>query len=779
QINCGYSFDDFEVKNPYGIGNNAIASGCAYLYTTDGLVLQQRNLTTGAVNTSVNLPGGNNGHAGEDDAGPGNDNSGVAVDLQCGNVYAGSNNAVYIYDQNLNAITSVAAPGTVLDVKFGNSLVAACGYNGTSGFVMQFAAQTCPGLTITHTNGACKTLASATVATPTFCTGPYTYLWTPGGQTTQTATGLGTGVYTVTIGTATSCVTVTDTVTISSAGFVNVTAVSSGAACTGTATATATGGTAPYTYSWNSGQTTSVISAVPAGSYTCNVTDANGCIGQAFVTVNTSGPAVASTSTNVICFGGKTGSAALTVTGGTPGYTYKWTSGQTTSAVNGLAAGQYTCTVTDKGGCSDIVTINITQPPGIRDSLVSSVEDKCFGDKNGQLVIGTAGGANPLSYKWSNGETTTADTGLVAGPYVLTITDANGCVTSINEMVTQPTQITSTVTGQNMCSGQSATLNATAAGGSPGYTFSWNGVNGGSTYTVSPLVTTTYTLEVTDANGCKSAQAPITVIVNPTPNVLFVPDTIDGCYPLCVKFRDQTTVAGGTIANWHWTFGNGDTSNQQNPTDCYAKPGVYSVSLTATSNSGCVAHLLISNLITVYDHPHADFTDAPQPVNIMNPFVQFTDKTVDQYGIQNWFWTLGDATDSTSTNQNTAHTYQDTGTFCPTLVVTNIHQCTDSIEHCIIIEPLFTLYIPNAFTPNHDGNDDVFLPKGIYVCSFEMYIFDRWGQELFHTTDLYKGWDGKMGGSVIQEDTYVYLIYATDCETHSKHSYVGRVTLLK
>ncbi|HWY97680.1 MAG TPA: SprB repeat-containing protein, partial [Bacteroidia bacterium] len=354
--NTGYTYDDYDFKSMYSIPTNGIAASCAYVYTSDGYHLDQRSLTTGKSQKQVVIPNGDTSQCSSSwTLGATPACSGLAVDMQCGYVYAGSNGQVVVYDQNLNKVTTVGAyPGYVFDVSFNAGLVAACGSNATAtvGFVTQFAAQTCPGLTITHTNGSCKTLATATVATPTFCTGPYTYLWSPGGQTTQTATGLSTGVYTVTVGTSTACVTVTDTVTIFSAGVVNVTAISTGSACTGTATATATGGASPYSYLWNSGQTTSVITAVPAGNYTCTVTDVNGCIGSAIVTVNTSGPAVTPTSTNVICFGGKSGSASLTVTGGTPGYTYKWTSGQTTSSVNGLAAGNYTCTVTDKGGCS-------------------------------------------------------------------------------------------------------------------------------------------------------------------------------------------------------------------------------------------------------------------------------------------------------------------------------------------------------------------------------------------------------------------------------------------
>jgi gliding motility-associated-like protein len=284
-------------------------------------------------------------------------------------------------------------------------------------------------------------------------------------------------------------------------------------------------------------------------------------------------------------------------------------------------------------------------------------------------------------------------------------------------------------------------------------------------------------LVVTSSSGCVDSVKRV-VAVNPIPNVAFSADTLLGCAPLCVTFTDASTVATGKITGWSWNFGDGSTSTSQNPTNCYKNAGMFTVNLTATSDSGCSAKFMVPNMISVYGQPHALFIDAPQPANIMEPFIQFTDQSVDQYGLQSWFWTFGDATDSTSVAQNPGHTYQDTGTFCPTLVVTNIHQCTNSVEECIIIDPVFTLYIPNAFTPNGNGTNDFFGPSGKYVKIFDMYIFNRWGNLIYHTSDMTKPWDGKCNGNKAEEDTYVYLINVVDTR-NVKHNYIGRVTLLR
>ena len=639
-------------------------------------------------------------------------------------------------------------------------------------------------LSTTQTNVSCSggSNGSANV-TVTSGIAPFTYLWS-GGQTTSTLTGLSPGTYTITVTDSGGC-TGTQTITITAPTPILITTSGTPSSCgssTGTASANVSGGTNPYKYLWNNGATTSNITALAPGIYTINITDSNGCTGQDTITITAPGaPTITPSQTNVICYGGNSGNATVTVTGGSPPYTYSWSGGQTSSTINGLAAGTYSCAVKDASGCIITVTFIITQPSQLRDSVINATNPKCNGDKNGSIVIGTKGGANPLTYSWSNGTTNQNDTGLAAGAYTLTITDSNGCVSKINATLTQPTPVVVTTKGDSICGGLSTTLTGTGSGGTGPYTYMWNGVFPNQNYTVSPAGTTIYTVVATDAHGCSSLPANATVTVNPSPTVAFVADTLNGCSPQCIKFTDLTTITAGKLISWTWTFGDGGTDTNQNPNHCFTKPGVYSIGLTVTSNNGCKSTLNVPNLINIYSHPSANFVGSPQPANIMQPFIQFTDKSTDAYGIISWFWTFGDATDSTSSIENPGHTYQDTGTFCPTLIVTNIHQCTDSVEHCIVIDPLFTLYIPNAFTPNGDNRDDIFLPKGIYVCTFEMWIFDRWGMELFHTTDINQGWNGHVGSSsnMCQEDTYVYMINATDCEKHNKHSYVGRVSLIK
>jgi gliding motility-associated-like protein len=193
-----------------------------------------------------------------------------------------------------------------------------------------------------------------------------------------------------------------------------------------------------------------------------------------------------------------------------------------------------------------------------------------------------------------------------------------------------------------------------------------------------------------------------------------------------------------------------------------------------------------TDLINVYHRPAAAFTYSPQAISILTPTVQFTDQSsgTDQTGIVSWMWNFGDPSASpekaTSKLENPSHTYGDTGSFCASLTVMNSHGCTDTTTNCLVIEPAFTLYIPSAFSPNGDGLNDVFQPVGKYIKTFEMYIFDRWGMQLYHTTDITQGWKGNVNGgsNIAQEETYIYKILVTDSQGNA-HSYTGNVSIIK
>ncbi len=742
-------------------------------------------------------------------------------------------------------------------------------------------------VTVTDANG-CVSAATTTVTQPpvlTVTTGPivnvscnggangsigsgpgggtpaYTYSWS-NGDVNPTATGLSAGTYTITITDANGC-TVSSSATVTEPPVLTATIgaptnVTCNGGANGSATVAAGGGTPNYAYSWSNGNTNAANNGLSAGTYNVTVTDNNGCTATATVTI-TEPPALTLATASATAFCNQPdGSANVTAAGGTPGYTYQWNNGNTTSAINNIGPGNYNVTVTDANGCSTTATVTVANTPGETVNITATVNASCNGSSDGSLNSGVAGGTAPYTYSWSNAQTNANATGLSAGSYTLTVTDSHGCQAIVIGNVGQPAPLTvNAATAQTICIGQSATISANPGGGTPAYTYAWAPGGGTSqTITVNPAATTTYTVTITDANNCGPVTATVTitvnpplsvvmgppqsicpggmatitataaggdgsynylwapgggtgssivvspattttytvtvtdncgtpavtdsvkVIVNPPPVVNFKADTLDGCSPLCISFTDLSTISSGTITNWAWNFGNGNTSNSQNPTSCYPNPGVYTVSLEVTSNNGCKAYDTIKNMITAYSHPVAAFTMSPQPTTIQDPLINFTDLSTDNYGIVAWQWNFGDNTDNTSTQQNPSHTYGDTGTYCANLTVTNKYGCTDSVTNCLVIQPGFSIYIPSAFSPNGDGINDVFLAKGTFINNFKMYIFDRWGMQLYYSEDINNGWPGTVQGQICQEDTYVYMIVCFD-NKGNKHSYIGRVSLIK
>lgn len=280
---------------------------------------------------------------------------------------------------------------------------------------------------MTYTATACNTNNGIAKVTAGGGNTPYTYLWS-NGQTTSVATGLGTGTYTATVTEANGCTkTGTITVTLKSPPSVSFTTTPTGCTInTGSATANPSGGAAPYTFLWNDGQTTQTATGYGVGGHTVTVTDANGCSASSVANVTYNIAIAASfTKTNVLCFGGNTGSATVTVSNGTPPFNYSWSNGQTSQTATGLVAATYTVTSTDGQGCVLTSTTTITQPLILSANITSS--SASCGMNDGSATASPLGGTFPYTYQWSTGQTAQTSTGMKDDLYSVLVTDANGC----------------------------------------------------------------------------------------------------------------------------------------------------------------------------------------------------------------------------------------------------------------------------------------------------------------------------------------------------------------
>jgi gliding motility-associated-like protein len=644
--------------------------------------------------------------------------------------------------------------------------------------------------------GACNGTANAALS-GSF--GSYTPDWAPGspaGDFTPSVSGLCAGTYTVMVTDMMGC-TGTGTVTIT-----EPTALVLGSSFTtshcgmpdGTATVNASGSSGSYSYLWADGQTTATAVNLTPGSYCVTVTDViNGCTASVCVTVpNAAGVSSSVTSTPVTCNSLCDGTATVTGSSGVLPYSYLWSpGGQTTPGITGLCPGTYTCTITDASGCTATSTATITQPSAI---LIDAIPPVTICQGQSTTLNASATGGHPFggyTFNWNapafTGPSNTVSP-MATTTYTVTALDTAGCASQSPVMVTvtvNPALSVATSPNVSICPGGSTTLTAMASGGDGTYNYSWMpGAGTASTFSVTPSGTTTYTVTLTDGCTTAPATATVTVTILPLPVIAFTPVSATGCEPLCVTFADASTVAGGSVSAWSWDMGDGTTSNAQNPSHCFNTIGgmtQYDVTLTATSNSGCTSTMTFNNMITVYPVPLAAFTWNPDPASMANPQIDFTDLSINA-GF--WSWDFADSANvsqpNTSNQQNPSHLYGEPGTYVVTLTVTSLGGCSDTATGFVTINPDYTLYIPNAFTPDGDGLNDIFAPKGDNLAEFRMRIFDRWGNQVFVSKSLNDGWNGKAngGGEVAQQDVYVYNIEVKE-KSGGWHRYIGHVTIVK
>jgi len=423
------------------------------------------------------------------------------------------------------------------------------GTNGGDGFMAKFrptpiiatAAATQPSC-----SNPCGGSATANVVSPSGCT--YFYLWS-NSQTTQTATGLCAGTYTVSIKNQ-LCSDTSLIVTINSNGSLTLNSTSTSASCgnnNGSATVTATGGTNPLTYSWSNGQTTSTATGLSAGTYTATVTDGIGCSNTQTVPITATGTLSVTVSTTQTGCTVNNGTATLNPNTGTAPYFYNWNNGQTTQTATGLASGNYTATITDVSGCTKTETLTITQSPAITVSVTTNTA-ACL-SSNGDATANPSGGTPGFTYSWNNGQTTQTATGLAAGTYTATVTDANGCTQIQTASVNQVPGSTATASASPsvIISGASSALTATGGG-----TYVWSptlnlSCTTCSNPTATPSQTTSYCVLVTDNNGCKDSTC-ITITVDIPCGTIYIPNAFS---PNNDSENDLECVFGNCIETFH------------------------------------------------------------------------------------------------------------------------------------------------------------------------------------------------------------------------------------
>jgi len=535
------------------------------------------------------------------------------------------------------------------------------------------------GANVTSTDATCFGVCDgeATVS-PIGGVTPYQYLWVPGGQTTATATGLCAGSYNVQISDSLGCI-YTQLVTIGEpseiAGNANVTEATCGI-CDGEITLTPTGGDGgPYTYSWSpSVSVNNAASALCAGIYAVVITDASGCDGTASIPVsNVDGPIISASSTDASCDAGCDGTGTVIISGGVAPFTIIWDdpAGQTATTATGLCAGIYYVTVIGDNGCQSTVQIEVEDPNPISTSILFVLNSSCSGSCDGTAIVIPSGGTLPYTYLWSSGGTSDAETGLCAGTYTVTVTDANGCTQQATATISEPAAITFVTTTVDascygVCDGEATVV---ASGGTGAFTYLWNNPSATANDTVIALCAGTYTVVATDAAGCIDST---TVTINEPDSIsITITPTSVSCFGDC----DGTAIALATGGTGSYTYQWNDPGSTANDTVIGLCPGIYG--LVVTDSLGCTATastVIAEPLVLTLLDSGINITCGGQCDGIAGVLVQG--------GTAPYGYAWDDANNSTTPfiTGLCAGTYQ--------VVVTDANGCSDSTSITIIEPPV-------------------------------------------------------------------------------------------
>lgn len=581
-----------------------------------------------------------------------------------------------------------------------------------------------------------------------------------------------------------------------------------------------------------------LVSISDAGTSTCYI-----ATGSSTVTVNAL-PTASVSGTTTICANDPAPVITFTGANGIAPYTFTYTidggANQTVSTTVGNSvtiaqptnvSGTFTYSLvsvqeTSTSGCSQtqsgsaIVTIN-----PLPNAAISGTTAVCQNAPSPDITFTGLNGTAPYSFTYTiNGGAvqtinTTAGSSItvsvptnVSGPFtyaLVGVSDASPatCSNTANGNATvsvNPIPSASISGPPSVCQNSPAPIIFTGSSGVAPYTFTYT-VNGGAPQTITtvsgntitylaptnisgPFVYSLVSIQDGSAAACTadaSGTAPVTITVNPLPTASIGPSA-----SVCINDPQPKITFTGSNGTAPYTFvytvnGGaaqtistiiGDTISVSVSTN---KVGTYTysmVSLNDASAVACVNTASSSAVVTVNPKPSANFSVDPQIANTTDPNISVTDASS---GASFWTWDFGDF-DSAFVEDPTPHFYADTGRYTIKLRITSASGCVDTISHIVTIEVPYLFFIPNAFSPNEDGKNEIFTVKGEGIIEFSMMIFDRWGNFIFYSDDINEGWDGKanLGTEVAQNDVYVYSIKLTDLKKKT-HNFKGTVTLVK
>ena len=570
-------------------------------------------------------------------------------------------------------------------------------------------------------------------------TGTLSYNWNGNASAGPDLSNQPAGSYTLQVTDATGCSSNAGPFSIGNNGGVTINSTSvviTDATC-GNTNGSITGITASspaggLTYSWNGNPGASAdLTNTGSGSYSLLVTDGAGCTATAGpYTINSLGGATINTSginiTHTSCGENNGSISGITVSGGTGTLTYEWNGNPSANQdLDSASSGSYTLTVTDTNGCiASAGPFTLNPSSGVTVSATGS-DVSCNGLADGSATASATGNGS-VNYQWTAGPSGATYNNLTAGTYTVIVTDSTNCTDTATITISEPAAINPSITGTSpICQGDTITLTANGGG-----TYLWNTNETTSSISVGPNVTTTYDVDVMVAGCIENTTFTVTVNNNPTA-------VISGNTTACDGQSITLTASGGTSYVWS----DGSTGN----TLTYTPTAPGDVFVTATNNCGSdddTVSVNISSGPTVSAGPD-------QTIGLGNSVV------LTATGASSYTWDPATGLSCTGCTSTTASP-QSTTTYIVT--GTDNNGCTSTDTVTVIVDASFVIFVPDIFSPDGNGSNDVLYVRGSGVEELNFKLYDRWGQKVFETTDLNIGWDGVFNGKALDTGVFVYAL---------------------
>ena len=555
-----------------------------------------------------------------------------------------------------------------------------------------------------------------------------------------------------------------------------------------------------------------IPNASAIGSYQITYTPDEICLADTTLTITVIGvPIVNPISDITLCVGTTVNSIMFSGNAST----YDWTNSNPLIGIPNSGTGNISSFIAQSNGSSQLATIEVTPSVGqcignpesfvitvnVADSatIAYPIPSSCqLGNDVPVTISGTLGGvfsASPsgLSIEQSTG--TISPSGSTNGVYTVTYQTSSTCpgeALTTFEISDGPAIVG--IPDIIVCDGDQINFPLITTG-NPQDSIYWEilpsdllGIgNSGNSGVIPSIVavnsdttplTVTISAYAVSSLGCVGPTQVFDVIVNPIPEVSFYGDVLSGCEPHEVLFTASSNTNSATCL---WEFGNGSTSDNCGQAIGTYMAGEYDVTLTVTSDVGCVNSMTLFDYIKVYSTPIANFHFYPGQIDIMNTGVQFFNTSVNAASYE---WNFGDGS-AISTELNPSHNFPNDPNSGYTITLwayDENNQCSDSVQHSILVEDVLIYYVPNTFTPDDDEFNQSFQPvftSGFDPYDFHMMIFDRWGELIFESFNANEGWDGTYNGKVVQDGTYTWNIEFKTTKTDERKSLVGHVSLIR